>query len=361
MNISTPLSKSDFEVGTVDVWYTVCPVPASSSLAIAREEFDDAFRGTDVNLRYIRSHPDKSVREAHYTQSQPNAFREGGNIPPIWARSDGRNLRLIGLSWIENYSAILALPGSGIQTAADLRGKRLALVQRPNDPVDYPRANALRGYLSALETAGLGHDDVQFVDVPITESLVGKPPETGAFSKSLFSARILRRWQGPDLVALLRGEVDAIHVHGQGVEIQTLLDAHVVSEVSALPEAHQRINNLAPIAFTVRGELIDSRPDIVARYLAQAIRTARWAKANTADAKRLIARDGGIAEEWVDAAYSKDVASVLEPSLDQHLINLIEDQKNFLLKYGFIPNDFSISEWVAHEPLAEALRLVAND
>ncbi|MDB5550342.1 MAG: transporter substrate-binding protein [Rhizobium sp.] len=359
MNISTKLDPKSTDTA-VDVWYTVCPVPAASSLAIARGELDDTFRGTDVTLNYIRSHPDKSVREAHYNQSQPNAFREGGNIPPIWAKSAGVNLRLIGLSWVEHFSAVLSLPGSGIETPADLKGKRLGIIERPNDPVDYPRATALRGYLAALETAGLGYDDVTFVNVPITETLVGKPPEAGALSRSLFSARIMRKRQGPEMRALLRGEVDAIYVSTQGVEIATLLDAHIVCNINKLPEARQRINNLAPVAFTVRGELLDERPDIVSRYLAQAIRTARWAKANAIEAKRFIARDSGVAEEWVDAVYSADVSNVLEPSLDLKLIDLIEDQKDFLLKWGFIPADFDVSKWVAHEPLAEALKLAGR-
>jgi ABC-type nitrate/sulfonate/bicarbonate transport system substrate-binding protein len=360
MSITETLESKSKRHDAVDVWYTVCPVPAASSLAIARDEFEEAFRETDVDLRYIRSHPDRKVRESHYDQSQPNAFREGGNIPPIWAKSLGRNLRLIGLSWIDHYSAVLSLPGSGIETASDLRGKKLGLIKRPNDPVDYPRATSLRAYLSALATANLGYKDVEFVDIPIVEALVGAPPSTGAFSRSLFSARTLRRWQGPELLALLSGKVDAIHVHGQGVEIQALIDAKVVSDIRAFPDARQRIDNLAPIAFTVRGELLDSRPDIVARYLAQAIRTARWAKGNQSEAKRLIARDSGIAEEWVDHAYSSDVANVLEPSLSPQLIEMITEQKDFLLQYGFIPNDFSVADWVASGPLEEALQLVAQ-
>lgn len=34
-------------------------------------------------------------------------------------------MRVIGLTWIEHNSRLLALPGSGIESAADLRGKRL--------------------------------------------------------------------------------------------------------------------------------------------------------------------------------------------------------------------------------------------
>jgi hypothetical protein len=54
------------------------------------------------------------------------------------------------------------------------------------------------------------------------------------------------------------------------------------------------------------------------------------------------------------------VVGALEPSLSRELVSLIADQKVFLPKWGFTPNDFSIEEWVAFEPLAEALQR-AND
>lgn len=359
MNIATPVGsrQSAADQTSQDVWYTVCPVPSAASIALARGDYEQEFRGSDITLHSIRSHPDRKVREAHYDQSHPNLFREGGNIPPITSKSKGQNLRVIGLSWIEHYSSVLALPGSGIKTAADLKGKRLGLIKRPNDPVDFPRATALRGYITALESVGLGYEDVTFVDIVLDEPLVGKPPEAGALSSSYFSARVTRKRQGPELRALLTGEVDAIYQSSQGVELATLLDAHVVADIGAFPDKPSRINNLAPVAFTVRGELLDSRPDVVARYLARAIKTARWAAANPSDAKRQIARDSSIAEEWVDAAYSRGVAEALEPTLTPELIGLLENQKNFLLKYGFISNDFSVPDWIAHEPLAEARRL----
>ncbi|MEU8249122.1 hypothetical protein [Nonomuraea sp. NPDC048916] len=195
--------------------------------------------------------------------------------------------------------------------------------------------------------------------MPITEPLVGRPPEAGALSRSLFSARLMRRRQGPELRALLRGEVDAIYVSTQGAEIQALLDAHV-ADLARAPDRRARINNQAPVVFTVRGELLDSRPDVVTRYLEQALRTARWARREPVEARRLIARDAGVAEEWVDTVYSPDVVTALEPSLDPELVTLLEDQKDFLLRWGFIPEDFGVPEWIAHEPLAEALRRIGD-
>ena len=59
----------------------------------------------------------------------------------------------------------------------------------------------------------------------------------------------------------------------------------------------------------------------------------------------------------MDAAYSPGVAQALEPNLTPELVGLLENQKNFLLKWGFIQDDFSVADWVAHEPLVEARRL----
>ncbi|MGO4841517.1 hypothetical protein AB4144_55585, partial [Rhizobiaceae sp. 2RAB30] len=69
-------------------------------------------------------------------------------------------------------------------------------------------------------------------------------------------------------------------------------------------------------------------------------------------------RDSSIAEEWVDAAYSANVHAALEPSITPELISLLEDQKDFLVRWGFAPNDFGVADWVAREPLEEARRLV---
>lgn len=341
----------------VNIWYTVCPVPAASSIAIARGRFRKEFESSAFSLHSLRGHPDRRIREAHYDQSQANAFREGGNIPPIWAKSSGRPIKLIGLTWIESYAAIVAMPESGIRTAADLAGKRLGLVRRPHDPIDYPRATALRGYLAALNAAGMTRDDVIFRDIVLDEPLVARAPEPGVLSQSLFSVRHLRRRQGPEIRALLGGEIDALYLGTQGVELGDLAGAHLVTDFATLPRvAH--INNLAPIAFTVREELLAEHPGAVDRYLAEAIRTARWARSHEAEAKRHIARDSSIAEELVNTVYTPDVHERLEPGLEPAHVEALEQQKAFLLAEGFIEYDFSVHEWIDRGPLDRARELL---
>jgi ABC-type nitrate/sulfonate/bicarbonate transport system substrate-binding protein len=341
-----------------DVYYTVCPVASAVSIAVGRGELQAAFEGTGVRLHNIRHSPDRAVREAHYDQTQANLFREGGNIPPLWARSEGRNLRLIGVTWIEQYAAVLALPRSGIRTPADLKGKKLGLVRRPNDQIDYARATGLRGFLTALKVGEVDRSQVSFVDIAIDEPLVAARPAAGTLSSSAFSATRLRKWDGLLVKALYEGAVDAIYITGPAAELESVLNAHVVFDTREAADPFERINNTTPLAFTVRGELLESDPDIVAAYVAQNIRTARWAKANPGEAIRYIARDSGSAEELVPFKYSPNVVNALEPSLDESLVRYLEDQKRFLLQEGFLHSDFSIQDFVAPQPLAQARKIV---
>lgn len=46
----------------------------------------------------------------------------------------------------------------------------------------------------------------------------------------------------------------------------------------------------------------------------------------------------------------------MAPTFNQNLIDLLKQQKEFLLEYGFIQNDFDIDSWLAPGYLAEALK-----
>ncbi len=340
---------------SVDVWYTVCPVPSAIAIAAGRGELQRAFEGTGVNLRTVRTHADRKVREAHYDQTQPNLFREGGNVPPLWARSQGRNLRLLGLTQLERSSLVVALPESGIRTPADLKGKRLGIIKRPNDQIDHARAHTLRTYLTALAAGGVAREEVAFVDILVEKAQVEARPEDGVLSSSAFSVTKLRSVDGLFVKALFQGHVDAIVVSGGRSSLLALLGGQIVFDTAAAADPRDRS---IPVLFTVRGELLETNPDIVTAYVAENIRSARWAKANPAEAARYIARDTGVTEEDVALGYGPGLAARLEPSLAPDLVAAVEHQKNFLLREGFLAADFPVAEFIAPEPLAAARRLV---
>lgn len=127
--------------------------------------------------------------------------------------------------------------------------------------------------------------------------------------------------------ALFEGAVDAIYVTGPAADLESILNAQVVFDARQAPDPIDCVNNTTPLAFTVRGELLESDPDVVAAYVAQNIRTARWARANPREATRWIARESGSSEELVPFKYSPAVTASLEPSLDDKLVGYLKDQR----------------------------------
>jgi ABC-type nitrate/sulfonate/bicarbonate transport system substrate-binding protein len=341
-----------------ELWYTRCPVPTASSIAISQGWLDQEFATDEISVSSLRASTDRSVRESHFDHQQANSFRQGGNIPPIWTRSRGNELRLIGLSWVDQYQAILALPESRIHTAADLKGKRLGVTRRVNDQIDFYRATALHGYEAALSTVGLTLDDVKIVELPVTQTYLGS--DATSQTGSLFGAQSNRRLQSREVLALARGEVDAIYsAGGRGPDLEALLGAQVVFDIQRQSDPALKANNITPATLTVSGRLLEERPDLVVRYIVATLRAAAWAQAHPAETTRIIAHEIGIAEDFVEPGYPGGIHSLLTPSLDANLIAAIESQKNFLLRHGFIERDFDVAAWVAPEPLREALRIFA--
>ncbi|MGJ4748555.1 hypothetical protein ACQV5M_19495, partial [Leptospira sp. SA-E8] len=97
------------------LWYTRCPVPTASGIAIHKGWIREAFAPLGISVQSLRSSASREVRQSHFDHVQVNSFRQGGNAPPIWARADGRDTVVVGLTWLPQYQSILALPGSGIR------------------------------------------------------------------------------------------------------------------------------------------------------------------------------------------------------------------------------------------------------
>jgi ABC-type nitrate/sulfonate/bicarbonate transport system substrate-binding protein len=344
-----------------ELWYTRCPVPTASSIAISQNWLDEEFASDAIAVASLRASADSAVRESHFNHTQADSFRQGGNIPPIWTRSRGSDVRLIGLSWAEQYQAIVALPDSGIAGPEDLRGRRLGLTRRVNDQIDFFHATALRGYDATLRHAGLSLDDVTLVDIPVQERYLATSGGE-AHSGSLFGASTNRRLQAAEIVALIRGEIDALYVAGgRGPDLEAFLGVKRVFDIQGQDDPELKINNITPATLTVSGTLLDDRPDLVARYVASTLRAARWAGENAAETRRIIAHEVGIAEDFVLPGYPGEIHARLEPTLDEPLVAAIESQVAFLLAHGYIESSFDVREWIDEGPLAAAHKLIADE
>ncbi|MYS11864.1 ABC transporter substrate-binding protein, partial [Streptomyces sp. SID6041] len=147
------------------LWFTRCPVPTATGVAADRGWLEGEFASDGIAVRSLQDADPGADRATHFTHALPGLFREGGNVPALWARSRGERTRLVGLTWIEERQVVLVAPGSPVRGAAALRGLRLALPRHPV-PIDFWRAMALRGFEGALASAGFGLDDARLVDVP---------------------------------------------------------------------------------------------------------------------------------------------------------------------------------------------------
>lgn len=318
---------------TVDrISITRCPVPTASSVAFDRGLLQMELAKVGVATAELHDEKYAALHGAHFNHSLSFLVREGGNIPALWARSTGRDTRLVGLVWVDEYQAILALPDANISRPADLRGRRIGIPRHRYLEIDFRAAQALRGFHNALGLAGLKLDDVERVDLEATRS---GPRDSWA----------------TEIDALLRREVDAVFVKGAaGLQAARTSEVREVVDLGFHPDPLVRVNNGVPRAVTVDAELLE-HPEVVERVLAALLRAAEWGANHRDELTRVIAAETGASPEFVELAY-QNVS--LRPALHDNLLAALDDQRKFLLEHGFLAGDFNVREWVHHGPLAAA-------
>lgn len=326
------------------IWYTRCPVPTASGIAIDTGILAAAFAPEQVSVSSIRASGDPAVRESHFTHSQEHSFREGGNIPPLHARSVGKDTRVVGLTWVEEFQSLLALPESGIASPADLRGRRILVPGHGGDRIDFERAMALRGLEATLEIGGLTLDDVELVDV---RTEVGNLVErVGSYEHDHYRFELAALHAGAGEVFYAKGAPALETITGRG-----LLP---VADLTRSPDLRHRVNNGTPRPITVSAELLAERPDLVQRYLAALVDAALWAREHQREAFEILAQETGASVASAEAAYGPLAPHRLLPSWDPRLVELLGFQKEFLLRHGFLAADVDIDAWLVEEPLLAA-------
>lgn len=329
-----------------EIWYTRCPVPTPVGLAAQLGWLEETFAKEGIKLNSILDAKDTAIRESHFNHHLSWSFRHGGNVPPIRARSEGRATRLVGITWTDEFQAVITLPGRGIHKTADLKDRRFGIARRPEGIVDFHRATALKGLVSALALEGLTHEDVEIVDIPVAETVLDRPGDP-----SLFGLK-RRLPYSHELTALIRGDVDAIYVKGtQGITVANLVGAVSVAEFGFHPDPKIRINSGSPRVLTVDDRLAEERPDLVARLVETIRRAGDWAEAHPDETRRFVAHEVGASEETVAIANGPSLHRHLGLGLDPVLIDAIAHYKNFLRDWGFLAADFDLDAWVDRRPL----------
>jgi len=336
------------------IYYTRCPVPTASGVAFQTGMFADAFEDTNyVVSDIVELGPDH--QDVHYTHSIEMFIREGGVSPPVWARSNGVDSVVLGITFMEECQGVFVRANDPMETVAGLAGRRLALPVWPRLVFNFWRIAALKGLISALKVHDVSADAVEFVDI-----IEGwDPSERRNVGRQDLKKPARCEYRG-QLEALLTGEVDAIF--GKGPEAALLQREaegriRLLYDVRTAPSIVERINNSPPRLLTTSRHLVEKHFDAVVCYLRTAIRAANWVQTNPAEARDLIARECSIDADKIETYLEPDYRDKFLPQLDDDLVEALEVVKSFLHEHQFIDQDFPIEGWIEPGPLAQAYQL----
>jgi ABC-type nitrate/sulfonate/bicarbonate transport system substrate-binding protein len=330
------------------LWYTRCPVPTSLGIALQRGWLEEGFAEQNTQIKSLQESNDQAVRESHFDHTLQNSVRHGGNIPAIWARSAGRQTRVIGLSWADEIQLILTLPDSSINTVKDLKGRKFGLPKWENVQIDFSRAQAIRALENALKLDGLSVSDVELVDFSVQrrhsdESIQRFNGKAGLSTRS--------GAHNAELVGLLRGEVDAIFLKGaHAAQLVHHFGLKVIIDTGSHPEPLIRSNNGTPRTLSVDQNLLDNHFDSAVRLVELVLRADQWALSNPAETREFLARETNSNDFWVRTAYSENAHQRLGTDFNETSINAIQDFTEFLHRWKFIPEVFDVRQWIDTRP-----------
>jgi sulfonate transport system substrate-binding protein len=331
-----------------ELWYTRCPVPTTTVIALQNGWLPNAFAQNGISLKSIRASEDRSVRESHYNHTLSGMFREGGSVPPIWTRANGQDTVVIGITWVDEEQLLLVRGDSDIKSLADVKGKRFGLPKHATKHVDVGRSEDLHAFVTGLSLASLAVDDVELVDVAGAEYDL----------KETFDRDINLR---PSIQALIAGKVDVAYAKGTtSATLVERLGLRPILDINANPDRFVRVNAGTPRPITVDRALATERPDLAARYLAVLLQTGKWAESHPDEVVKAIAIETGTTENSVRRGYGPELHHRFVPSLSDEYVKGLSIQKDFLLKYGFLAADFDFKGWIDRRPLELAAQLVAE-
>jgi ABC-type nitrate/sulfonate/bicarbonate transport system substrate-binding protein len=339
------------------LWYTRCPAPTPFGIAAQQGLLQEEFAADGIEVKALQDADDPAVRRSHFTHTQPWSFRQGGNIPALWARAQGSETRLIGVSWVDEFQALITLDPHLKATHDSLYGRRFGLpINTEAEVVDFHRATALRGFHTLLEAVGTSPADVELVDLPhAPRGLAHAKPDPAAPLADWLGAQRAHEFSR-EAAALLRGEADVVFVKGAtGLDIANVLGARVLVDIGAHPDRRAHANNGTPRPLTVDAQLLRERPDLVERVLARTLDVSAWANAHPGDVTRYVAREVRSAEHWVTRAYGAGLHRQLQIGLDATALDALDHFKRFLFEHGFIATDFDFAQWVDPAPLEAVL------
>jgi len=344
-----------------EVYYTNCPLISASNvdqeLGWTREEY----KKIGVKYAFMRSVADNDWYP-HYIHNLDNLIRFGGLFPPVAVNADVRKTRLLGVTHAPREGGVLLIRAKDdIFTMAELKGKKIGLSKSLNTiKTDWWRIQEHQGIELMLRINGMTMDDVEIVEFPYADDWYNDPAMVGPPIENP-SELWLKRNHKYDLAfrpletALEKGVVDAIYT--QSKPLQQLSEATgkfaAIEDLSLRSDWRLQVANI-PAAITCTDEMARKHPELVVTFMKGMIKVGRWANNNKWAAAEILDKQTFYLD--VEQTYRGIMDIDLVPNLSPQNLASVEIGKNFMLKHGYIKNDFDVNKWAAPEFFEQAAK-----
>ena len=111
-------------------------------------------------------------------------------------------------------------------------------------------------------------------------------------------------------------------------------------------------------SITVSGYLARNYPEIVVKYMEGFVRAGIWAQDNREEVIDIFSKELYVTRRSIVRSFPDNFHELLIPSLDSKKIRALEIEKDFLLTYGYIVENFDVNKWIDASFLEKALENV---
>ena len=347
-----------------EVYFTNCPMVSANNIDQELGWCKTDFKKIGVDYSYFRSRRENDFYP-HYIHNLDNIIRFGGLYPPIQVHADIRRTRLLGATWVYEGGAMMVRAGDPIFRMKDLKGKKIGLSKSMNKiKNDWWRINEHMGIESMLRLNDMTMDDVEIVDFPYADDWYSDPKMLAPMINptDLWATRDHKRDLAfrPLEMALLSGKVDAIYALSK--VFQHLQEASgkikAIEDLSRYPDWTVQVAN-TPAVITCSDVMAKEHPELVVTYMKSMIKVGRWANEHKRAAAVILDRQTFYLDAEDTYQGIKHVDMV--PNLSPMNMACVEIGKNFMLKHGYIKNDFDVQKWAAPEFLETAAKELLDE
>jgi ABC-type nitrate/sulfonate/bicarbonate transport system substrate-binding protein len=347
------------------VWYTNCPLISASNVDQELGWTKEEYKKIGVKYAYFRSTPDNDWYP-HYVHNLDNLIRFGGLFPPIAVHADTRRTRLLGVTHVPREGGVLLVRAKDdIYRMQDLKGKKIGLSKSLNKiKNDWWRIQEHQGIELMLRMNGMTRDDVQIVEFPYADDWYNDPKMLTPIENP--SEWQLKRDHKHDLAfrpletALEKGAIDAMY--SQSKVLSVLSEATgkfaIIEDLSKRPDWRLQVANI-PAAITCTDAMAEKHPELAVTFMKGMIKVGRWANEYKHAAAAILDKQTYYLDVQDTYRGIKDVDMV--PNLSPLNLASVEVGKNFMLKHGYIKNDFDVNKWAAPEFLEQAAKALLEE